>query len=77
MNKLKRVNRASSTNSSRSGQALMEYVLLLSAAALLSVGLATSFQKLTQFGFAKFNAVLESELRTGSFGDRLLRAWEN
>jgi hypothetical protein len=68
--------RKKSPNNPKSGQALTEYVLLLAVAATLSLGLATSFQRVTQFGFAKFNAVLESELRTGA-GEQLVTFWEN
>lgn len=49
----------------RVGQALLEYVLLLSMAAVISVGFLASFRQIMGQGLIGFNAVLEKELQTG------------
>lgn len=59
-----------------SGQALVEYALLLMIAAGLAVGFYRFFFGRMQAGILTFNAVLESELRTGEFPSKIA-IWEN
>jgi len=51
------------------GQALVEYVLLIGIAASVSLGFMFTFKDFMQQGILKFNAVLERDLRTGSYPD--------
>ena len=63
---------------SQSGQALVEYVLLLSIAVSLALAFNSFFTRSMHAGVLKFNAVLESELRTGEFqSPSNVSTWEN
>lgn len=57
-------------------QALIEYVLLLTISAGLAVGILSSFNNIIRVGIRSFNAVFESELRTGEFPEHI-NQWEN
>ncbi len=50
-----------------SGQALLEYVLLLSLAAGLAAAINGGFIRIIGTGITSFNAVLENELTSGNF----------
>ena len=64
--------------STNSGQALIEYVLLLSVAVSLALAFTSFFTRAMHSGVLKFNAVLESELRTGEFQNPTnVGTWEN
>ena len=52
---------------SKSGQALIEYSLLVALSVSLAVGFLSTFQNIIETGILSFNAVLESELRTGEY----------
>jgi len=58
------------------GQALVEYALLIGIAAVLSVGFFVTFSGLIQEGITHFNALLERDLRAGSFNE-VITIWEN
>ncbi len=62
-----------------SGQALVEYVLLIAIAVSISVTLLSTFTNLiNRQGVPRFNAVLESELRTSSLPrSEHVTLWEN
>ena len=67
-----------SSKSTQSGQALIEYVLLLSVAVSLALAFNSFFTRAMHSGVLKFNAVLESELRTGQFETPSnVATWEN
>ncbi len=56
----------------------MEYTLLLLMAVILAMGFLTTFQSIISKGIFKFNAVLESELRTGEHQNPTpVQIWEN
>lgn len=62
------------------GQATLEYVLLLTMAAMLGVGFHASFGKLLNNGVLNINAVLEQELTSGDWDGTFPEAakgWEN
>lgn len=61
---------------STSGQALIEYALLLAIAAGVSLSFTSFFSNATKNGIFVFNAVLEKELATGSFANKL-NIWQN
>lgn len=57
---------------------MVEYVLLLCIAASLAIGFNTFFRQAVGFGILRFNAVLESELRSGEFENpSTVGMWEN
>lgn len=63
---------------SKSGQALIEYSLLVALSVSLAIGFLSTFQNIIETGILSFNAVLESELRTGEFqSPRNVDIWEN
>ena len=66
---------ASKKSDLQSGQALLEYALLLAVAAILSVGFTATFKGIITQGMYTFNAVMEQELATGSYPGKDL--WEN
>ncbi len=68
--------RSSRLKKNQKAQALIEYVLLLAISAGIAVGLSGTFNNFIRKGIRKFNAVLESELRTGEFNENV-RSWEN
>lgn len=55
---------------------MLEYALILGVAAAMSIGFTLAFGGAIQKGFTKFNAILEKELSTGSFREKL-QIWEN
>ena len=66
------------TRGQKKGQALVEYVILLSIAATISLTFFATFNRLIQEGIQRFNAVFESELRTGELnGTEHLDIWKN
>jgi hypothetical protein len=50
-----------------SGQALVEYVLVLVISVSIAYGFNSFFRQIIGQGILKFNAVLESELRSSEF----------
>ena len=57
-------------------QALVEYVLLIMISAGIAVALSATFNNIVRTGIRKFNAVFESELRTGEYRENVGQ-WEN
>lgn len=58
------------------GQATIEYVLLLSMAALIGLTFMSSFRQMLGEGILHFNVILEREVMTGSY-DKAATQWEN
>ena len=56
------------------GQATLEYVLLLSILGLIALGFVSAFGNLMGENITRFNVVLEKELSTGSFPEKI-GAW--
>lgn len=59
-----------------SGQALLEYVLLLSLVAAIAIGFRSSFGVFMSTGITRFNAQLEKELTSAGFAEAK-SLWEN
>lgn len=63
--------------SRKSGQALIEYALLISIAASLALAFTGFFTRSIGQGIQRFNAVLESELRSSGYRGAGVEIWEN
>lgn len=68
--------RSSPFKKNKQAQALIEYVLLLTFSAAIAIGLFGTFNSAIRTGIKKFNAVLESELRSGEYPEQISQ-WEN
>lgn len=65
----------SSKNSKKTGQATIEYALLLGIAAVIGLGVLSALNPIIQEGTLFFNANLERELMQGGFTEA--SEWEN
>ena len=61
---------------SRAGQALVEYVLLITVGSSLALAFYTSFNRVLGIGAEGFSSVLEGELQTGGFSEAET-LWQN
>lgn len=60
----------------QSGQATLEYVLMLSIAIAISIGIYSGFYSTLRTGFKNLNAELEKSLQTGNFEENV-NGWDN
>lgn len=57
-------------NKRHSGQATVEYVLVLAMIGVVALGITEAMNTVLQSGITKFTAVLEKDLSTGSYGEK-------
>ncbi len=60
----------------QSGQATLEYVLMLGIAIAISIGIYSGFYSTLRTGFKNLNAELEKSLQTGNFEENV-NGWDN